>query len=498
MNKSTLYTLILMLVTASGFGIWKYLQPTKEKWEAHFATIGTFGSPKTIDLTGDGVLDVVLTAGGEEFKKCDSAVVAVDGSNGKLLWTSGGRDQLYTNPVFTDLNGDGYPDVLVGGRSAQLKALDGKSGALIWEFLPELDTVTPLDLGWYNFYTPALVPDLNQDGIAEIIAANGGDVRFKADERNRPAGKLLLISGADGQIMKMDTVPDRKETYLSPLVLQRSPEMGHSIIFGTGGESIEGHLYHVTLSDFQKSGLKQAKALIGSKEKGFIAPPVAADVNQDGVKDIIANLTEGETVAINGRDFSVIWRTKAPPPTNSEYEAYGSLAIGNFNGDDVPDFFTSYGIGRWPFIHACRQLLFDGRNGKILYTDSLGFYSMSSPLAVDVDRDGLDEALLSINHYKVLKIGQSGNAQKQLARNETVCFDFNDKTKKIFLGNYPGLNYSTTQWLGDMDKDGLTDVIFAYHSDTLSLGKMKSLMLHREEISLKDTYVHWSSYMPEQ
>ncbi len=493
---NTRYLSLLVLLIAAGTVLWSFLKPSKAHWETRLDTVGTFGSPKTADLNGDGVLDVVMTAGGEEFSSSDSAVVAIDGQNGQIIWTAGGRDQLYTNPVFVDLNADGQTDVVVGGRSAQLKALNGSTGDLLWQFLPGQDTVPPLDLGWYNFYTPALLPDLDNDQVPELLAANGGDVRFKPDERNRPPGKILVLSGATGDVLQMDTVPDKKETYLSPLAVQLGANPDISLIFGTGGESVEGHLYLVSLNNFMDSGMRQAVTLASSKKKGFIAPPVVTDINQDGVKDIIVNLTEGETIAVDGANFTTLWHAIAPLPVNSEYEVYGSLAAGKFNNDDIPDFFTSYGIGRWPFIHACRQLLLDGRTGEILFTDSLGFYSMSSPLAVDVDRDGIDEALLSINHYKVLKLNQEGTVTKQIARNETVCFDFNNQTKKIFLGNYPGLNYSSTQWLGDMDGDELTDVIYAYHADTLNLGKMKSLVIKRDEISLESRYVHWNSYMP--
>src|SRR5688500_8998685 len=69
-------------------------------WSARFSGIGTFSSPRVTDLNGDGTGEVILGAGREEFKACDSAVTALDGKTGKMLWHIPAIDQVFGSPAF--------------------------------------------------------------------------------------------------------------------------------------------------------------------------------------------------------------------------------------------------------------------------------------------------------------------------------------------------------------------------------------------------------------
>src|SRR5688572_4386263 len=93
-----------------------------DSWSNIFYGIGTNSSPRAADLNRDGVLDIVLGAGGREFDSTDMAVLALDGSNGKILWTVSGTNQMVGSAAFKDISGDGVPDVFIGGRTAQFYA----------------------------------------------------------------------------------------------------------------------------------------------------------------------------------------------------------------------------------------------------------------------------------------------------------------------------------------------------------------------------------------
>lgn len=87
-------------------------------WMVSFKGIGTFSSPRVTDLNGDGTGDVVFGAGREEFKACDSAVIALDGLTGKMLWHVHADDHIFGSPSFRDINGDRIMDVIIGGYIA--------------------------------------------------------------------------------------------------------------------------------------------------------------------------------------------------------------------------------------------------------------------------------------------------------------------------------------------------------------------------------------------
>src|SRR5687768_12991711 len=74
----------------------------QSNWSATYTGIGTFSSPRIADLNGDGTGDVILGAGREEFKSCDSAVIALDGITGKMLWKVSAIDQVFGSPSFLD------------------------------------------------------------------------------------------------------------------------------------------------------------------------------------------------------------------------------------------------------------------------------------------------------------------------------------------------------------------------------------------------------------
>ncbi|MCB0376547.1 MAG: FG-GAP repeat protein, partial [Sinomicrobium sp.] len=85
---------------ATGMSFWKFrhllylfflifhpdLLPAQGSWSKPFTGIGTLSSPRVTDLNGDGVRDIILGAGREEFQACDSAVIALDGKTGTMLW----------------------------------------------------------------------------------------------------------------------------------------------------------------------------------------------------------------------------------------------------------------------------------------------------------------------------------------------------------------------------------------------------------------------------
>src|SRR5210317_1107058 len=79
-------------------------QLLKPFWKVEYDNLGTFSSPRVVDLNGDGTKDIVLGAGRQEFSPCDSSVIALDGTNGNLLWNVHARDQVFGSADFMDIN----------------------------------------------------------------------------------------------------------------------------------------------------------------------------------------------------------------------------------------------------------------------------------------------------------------------------------------------------------------------------------------------------------
>jgi outer membrane protein assembly factor BamB len=487
-KKYLLYIILIPVVIGSlivwGYHVFRAKHRTEaQPWTVTYKYLGTLSSPRLADLNDDDVLDVIMGAGTVEFHTSDSAIIAIDGATGQLLWTARARDQIFGSPIFKDITGDGRMDVFIGGRAAEMKAINGRNGKIIWEYYPHQVNITKSDSGAYNFYSPQFIPDQDEDGLEDLIVAAGGYVKALPHDPKRPAGKLLVLSSASGARLASADMPDGKEIYMSVVLADFKGDGGLSVIFGTGGETLGGGLYKAPLTALLKNDLSDSKLLVTGQEKGFIAPPVLADITGDGVPDIVANAVNGRMFAIDGAREEVLWSVSIPGT-----EAYCSIAAGYYTDDDVPDFFTNYGIGIWPDLNRSVQFMVNGKTGQIAFRDSLGTFQESSPVTCDYNQDGYDDALFSVNNQRT-----SGYD------NELMVIDFhNDTIYRIGPPQY-GANVASTPWVGDMDQDGYLDIVHCNEMnpfDLLSVTYKEGLKISKQKTRIPiQEPLSWGAYM---
>ena len=72
-----------------------------------------------------------------------------------MLWNVPTKNEMFGSPIFIDVNQDEVQDVVISGRDAELRLINGVDGSVIWEFWSNAN-VNPSDSGWYNFYNPQL------------------------------------------------------------------------------------------------------------------------------------------------------------------------------------------------------------------------------------------------------------------------------------------------------------------------------------------------------
>ncbi len=476
-----LFTILIAYLTAGSL----YAQE-KLVWMTEFNNLGSFSSPRATDLNGDGTRDIVLGAGRKEFIASDSAVIAVDGKTGAVLWTAHAYDQIYGSANFQDITGDGIMDIFINGRSGVLKAIDGKSGKEIWNFIEKDDPQYARSQGWYNFYNLQFIQDLDNDGFRDILISNGGDVTKAPYDPDRPTGNIVLVSGASGELISKAPVPDGKETYLSPVIYDFDGDGDPWVIYGTGGETLAGALYAVRLSALQDGDISGSLKLADSMTNGFIAPPVLADITGDGIPDIIVLSVDGRLIAINGKSRKKIWTA-----SHASTEGYASPAVGQLNGDGIPDFFTTVNTGIWPDQEFAVNLVVDGKSGQIIKGDTIGYYQIVSPLTVDIDNNGIDEVILHTNFPK--KDPATGKVKFS---NTLVLFDFQNKITQQLGPILAGSNGSSTPWIGDLDGDGYYDLVNLYQTDEFNESIFSGFRLQRINLGIKmSSEPVWGSYM---
>jgi outer membrane protein assembly factor BamB len=483
----SLSCVLLIVILVTGCSTKKQ---SKLIWNNGQPVIGSQSSPRAADLNGDHILDIVMGAGKNEFQKSDRGVVAFDGKTGDLLWKHGSDDQVYGCATFYDVTGDDVPDIFIGGRSPHFKALNGKTGEMLWEYKYEYQNDSILQYAHFNFNNSVLVPDQNGDGLMDLLTVNGGNAKAAPnDERERFPGVLMIFDTKTGNILASDTMPDGKESYMSPLCFTQKGDEDPTIIFGTGGETIDGHLYMSRLSDLKNRQLSRAKVIASEKGHGFIAPPTAADITGDGLLDIVA-ISHGSSIfAIDGKDGRELWTRKV-----SNTESSNSLAVGYFNSDETPDFFTFVSKGQWPNSTGSLQVMLDGKSGDVQYKDSIGCTGYSSPVIYDLDNDGIDEAIISVNEFDC-SVGFVGKSPAQI-ENRLIAINFGKRTLVTFDETPRMRNVFSTPWIGDLDGDGYLDIVHCQYYHVGDLLSFLGMSIKRIDTPVKIRQpVLWGAYM---
>ena len=460
-----------------------------DNWKISIPEIGLTSSPRPVDLNGDGILDLVVGGGGSEFVATDYGVMAIDGSDGDILWKVGTWNQVVSSPVFKDINSDGTPDVIIGGRSAIFMAIDGISGKVIWQYLdynPEMDLIN--DTSYLNFYTPQFVEDVDEDGYEDLLVSFGGFFKAGTGDPDRPSGQLMLVSSRTGAVLRRLNMPDGKETYMSPIIHDFYQNNQPDIIIGSGGESLPGQLFRIKYEDLLAENYSDTVSLAVGGKKGFIAPPVLTDINDDGVLDIIANSVDGRMMSFDGKTNDLIWEVSL----GDGFEVYTMPAPGNFTGDNIPDFYASFGKGVWPDSEFIAHIIVDGNNGEIVFSDSIGDFQYASPIVYDLTKNGIDEVILVNNN--ATKVTEGMNLK--LYNNEVLVLDVRKHSIQVLLGPYKGSNLGSTPLLTDLDHDGYIDLIYSYMEDAGNFYSFKETRIERMELQvIKKDSIIWGTYM---
>ncbi|XP_033752716.1 uncharacterized protein LOC117336335 isoform X1 [Pecten maximus] len=386
-------------------------------WRTKLSDYGTESCIRLMDADGDGILDVIVgIAVGKDVsmmivessmatfcqnigmkEPCAGGVVAFRGYDGKLLWKVDAYSEVFgLNCHSVDANQDGNPDCIATGRLGTMMAIDVTKGAVIWR-----ESSTYIKREW-NIYSIAVIPDMDDDKVNDIVIAHGGDPTVAAEIHVRKAGWLMMISGRTG--MPIGThleIPEQKEVYISPVLHERR-DGSQYILYGSGGETVGGLFLAISLPDMYRHVMGLPKGtlvrntrgaydqwgfrtpsdigeieLFRSDEKGVMVPPVLVDVNKDGVNDILMTGFDGTMALYNGEDLQVMWKIKF-----EERESYSSPAPGYFNDDDVIDFMVHWSKGAWPFYNTTDDVIIDGKDGTVLWNMTSGRYDVSSDITV--------------------------------------------------------------------------------------------------------------------
>jgi len=396
-------------------------------------TGGSDNSVKAIapiqDINGDGIADVVVTSEENNIRCFSGGAIGT----GSVIWTH----NIYSGNIYSqkgltvrsDVNSDGYQDVVVGatGGARLVRCISGLTGTTIWTY----DTHEYGNGGWV--YQVDCKYDYNNDGVIDVLASAGDDSSDTGPKRafclNGLTGAKIwdyYLGGAGFSVIGVedftgDGKPDvvagcTNEAETTGYAKGLNGQTGGLVwTFTTSGSSVwaleqtddinsdgkkdvivgtfNGYIYGLSATN----GAQVYTNSIGSVIITRFAK--LTDVNSDGHPDFVpAHSSISTTQAINGQTGSIIW---------SQYTAdqpWNAARIADISGDSIDDVVigTLYTSNYWYFLN--------GADGSVLASSSYGEAVDAIYSIPDVVNDGSMEMVAGGRNGKLTCISGGLNA----------------------------------------------------------------------------------------
>lgn len=297
-------------------------------------------SPTVADLDRDGTPNIIVGTGSTFVQNQNGGIVVFnnDGSvrcrwlgvDNMRIWGMGTQpdgysEGVYSTPAVGDVDGDGYPDIVFGGWDSYIHVLNRNCQETVPRFFND-DTI------WSS---PTLY-DVDGDGRMEIFI--GGD-SHAGGSMNWEGGQIRALDWRNGQLVEFWR--------------QRINEVVHSSL-AIGDIDGDGRLEVVHgAGDFylQKYGSRSDSSKVfawhaddGSPVAGWPqntggvtwASPTLADVNGDGVLDVVEGSRDHKVYAWRGNG-SLIWARDPAQSGEPSTEIQSSAIVGDITGDGRPE-----------------------------------------------------------------------------------------------------------------------------------------------------------------
>lgn len=327
------------------------------------------------DANGDGLLDLYVTSGGYMVSQAEETLLDrlyINGGEGKFYKADSALPNMYTSSsvvVPGDFNGDGQPDLYVGGRLTPLKypfpaksyILENQGGT----FRDVTEKIAP-ELVEPGMITDALWVDFDEDGRLDLVTT----------------GVWLPV-----QFYRNDGTMLRNVTH----TVVDNPQRGWWYSLQKGDFNKNGS------TDFAAGNLGLNDTFRTSEEKKFGVS--ANDFNKNFSTDIIFTVEE------NGVQYPYFGRAKFDPSLGALTEKYDTFE--SFSKATLDEIVPPEDLDRSIQYQAdtFASMLFQNKGDGTFTASELPEQAQLSPInemiSVDVDQDGNMDLILAGNIFEI-------------------------------------------------------------------------------------------------
>jgi len=415
---------------------------------------------KALDAQGNEIrpagLIVLEHDGTVKWTKTFAAAIGPDSQTGKTYNTS----SVTTAPVFSDINGDGRIEILVGtggdnnndfgavgqpGDLGALYALDA-NGNILWSHVTRdsFGANDSLDGRPDGVYGAPRIFDIDSDGVREVIFTSWDHYLYILDGRTGRLEREVNLHDTAGAT---PAVADLNGDGIFELVVPS--DVTNNL---AAGLPLQGGILHVLSNYGVPNVAGWTQQVFASthpdyrgrfEEQSLWSSPQIVDLNRDGRPEIVVGTGNffqdgrGQYVQVWNADGSL----RLTLPTNGRTLA--SPLIADLDGNGVPEIVAATLNGYVHAWNAAGTEIFATQARP--YTDNPGAGTnlpiARSPVAADLDGDGRLEIMVSIGSQMVI-LNSTGTQISSL-----------DNAERVFH------TYSGSPIARDIDNDGVIDLI---------------------------------------
>lgn len=230
----------------------------------------------------------------------------------------------------------------------------------MWRLNDNTALAPPALMAYDDFYTVNGIRDLDEDSVADVLVAHVKEYRMSRP--NTTIGYITIVSGQSGKVIRTIPAPYNEKLYVPPQIYTQIDGTEYILVV-TGAQNSPGGVYLIPLSSIMDhSKEKEFITVYRNESSGFMVPAILADLNEDGVDDIIVSSFNSTLYAFDGRTYKILWSY-----TFVNSESISSIVPGYYNSDNVTDFMVKYSYGPgYPIYYYSQTQIINGKNGSAI------------------------------------------------------------------------------------------------------------------------------------